>query len=165
MTAVRCPTRLRKAHACNNMHTAQSMLLDLNAAWRAITAPPRAFTIPPLPQSWRRVQICELDLCCLQQEMPLLHPKDALRHLPKGAANFALQIGRAVPVAKLATQSRPNDKQVYLDYELQHHLVEGRPRAVDFSKAPCRKIHTDGKVSISLWMQQNGLATSRLPIP
>jgi hypothetical protein len=139
--SARWPQTVGKGHGAS--HPAREMLLDLSAAWLAITAPPRAFTFHPQSQTHRRVPEHRpaLSVVFLQQGAPWSHPKDVLRRPPKGVVQFASQMGRALVDATSAKQSKVHSsEQALLDYEPHFQLVESRSHAVDFSKASGRQV-------------------------
>lgn len=114
----------------------QPMLLDLEAAWRAITAAPRAITIAPPRRSTGRVEMT--DLCeGTEWRGPGTHPKESLKGAAgcRGAVRFVVQTGRREATRDL-TRGEQEASRPLLD--VQFSLVEAAPRLAAFSRAQGR---------------------------
>ena len=114
--------------------TVQSMLPDLDAAWRATFAAPRAVTIAPLPRSASRTARSERP-ASTEWLGPGMHPKDALR-CQSGAVRFASQTARHGGYLESSIAEREATRP---RLDVRYGLVEANStRGADFSRAQGR---------------------------
>jgi hypothetical protein len=156
-------TRIAARQADGSHHDAglpPPLVLDLNAAWRAIQRRVCAFTIPPLPKHADAALTLkaklEASLAVQAQTSALvgytghgLHPKDnLLSGRSTGVPLFGLMSGRSPGMV---------DIMDYRELDIVFALVERSARRADFSRAVARPTCT---VQVCIWCHSYSIPDS-----